>query len=152
MWLRRGVLRWLFPAVLALPLWLLVGWAIFSAGAGTLLSVLFVLAPAVFVGELVLALLIRLRPTVRQHRAASWRDVIAVVAWHGMVVALGCFIPASFGIAVVVAALVYAAAFWSSVVQLTGELRAVTHAGGAAPGAGRHDVFVVREAQPSTHD
>jgi len=32
--LRRLFLRWLFPAAFVLPLWLFVGWIVFSGGSG----------------------------------------------------------------------------------------------------------------------
>lgn len=147
MWLRRGLRRWLLPAALVLPLWLLVGWGIFSGGAGTLLSVLLILAPAVLVGELLIALLVRLRPSVRAARAVSWRDALGIVVWHGLIVAVGCFVSATFGVVVVIAALAYVVLFWSSAAQLVRELRGLV-----PPADTRDGVFVVHEVDGPRHD
>lgn len=123
MWLRRGFLRWMLPAAAALPLWLFVGWAVFSAGAWSFLGVFFVLAPSVLIGQLVLTLLVRLRPSVRVEGALSWRDVAGMSAWQAAVVASGCFAPHAFGVLLLVTVLVFVAAFWSSAAQLVREWR-----------------------------
>src|SRR5690349_9998248 len=49
MWLRRAFYGWLFPAAFLLPLWLLIGWAVFNAGGWAFLWVLFLAIPAVFI-------------------------------------------------------------------------------------------------------
>lgn len=151
MWVRRGFFRWLLPAAAALPLWLFVGGAVFGAGALSFLGVFFVLAPAVLVGQLVLTLVIRLRPLVRADRAVSWWDVLVVTAWQGTVVALGCFMLASYGALVLVSVLVYVVALWSSTAQLMREWRAVA-AAAQAPAADGHTggVYVIHEAPRAT--
>lgn len=90
MWVRRAFFRWLLPAAFLLPLWLLVGWIVFGASPWALLWV-FVSAPIVFVGQLVLSLLVRARGTVRATRAVSWADVAGFGAWHALIIALGVF-------------------------------------------------------------
>ncbi|AXA95704.1 MULTISPECIES: MFS transporter permease [unclassified Microbacterium] len=90
MWLRQTFFRWLIPAAFVLPLWLVVGWIVFGASPWALLWVL-LSAPIVFVWQLVLALLVRARGTVRAERAVSWTDAGLIGAWHVLVVALGVF-------------------------------------------------------------
>jgi len=123
MWLRRGFFRWLLPAALLLPLWLVVGWAVFSASGWALLGVLLIAAPSVLVGEIVAALLIRARPTVRRQRAVSWWDVLGITAWHALVIAFGCFIDVAFAPLLVLAILAFLGLFWSSLWQLWREAR-----------------------------
>lgn len=90
MWLRRAFFQWLIPAAIVLPLWLFVGWIISGASPWALLWVL-ISAPIVLVGQLVLALLVRARGTVRAERAVSWTDVALFGAWHALIVVLGLF-------------------------------------------------------------
>jgi hypothetical protein len=90
MWLRQTFFRWLIPAAFVLPLWLVVGWIVFGASPWALLWVL-LSAPIVFVWQLILALLVRARGTVRAERAVSWTDAGLIGAWHLLVVALGVF-------------------------------------------------------------
>ena len=75
MWLRRAYYGWMIPAAFVLPLWLFVGWIAFNAGAWALLWVLLMAIPSVLIGQLVLTLLVRARPTARSERAVSWWDV-----------------------------------------------------------------------------
>ena len=138
MWLRRGFFQWLFPAAIVLPAWLLIGWAVFNASGWAFLGILFIAAPAVLVGELVLALLIRARPAVRAQRAVSWWDVLGLTVWQALVVLFGCFIqPVSFAV-LTAAIIVFLAVFWSSLAQLwngaRGSLRRM------APGTGPADL------------
>ena len=95
MWLRRAFFRWLLPAAFLLPLWLLVGWGVFQGG-WAILWVLFIAIPSVFLGQLLLTLLTRSRPSVRADRAVSWWDVAGFTLWHGLTIAVGCFIPGVF--------------------------------------------------------
>lgn len=90
MWLRRAFFQWLIPAAFVLPLWLFVGWIVFGSSPWALLWV-FVSVPVVFIGQLVLALLVRARGTVRTERAVSWPDVALFGAWHALLIALGVF-------------------------------------------------------------
>jgi hypothetical protein len=142
MWLRRAFFHWLIPAAFVLPVWLLVGWGVFQGGAGPFLWVLFIAVPSVFLGQLLLTLLVRARPTVRAQRAVSWWDVAGFGLWHVLTVAVGFFGPwfaPLLGGAIVVAI----ALFWLSLWQLWSEARFGTvrivsrysTVGGAATGA-----------------
>lgn len=96
MWLRRAFYWWLFPATIVLPLWLLIGWGVFQAGGWVFLWVLFVAIPSVLIGQLLLALLVRARPSVRANAAVSWLDVAGFTVWHVLIIFVGCFIEAWF--------------------------------------------------------
>lgn len=98
--IRRFMFRWLLPAAFVLPLWLVVGWAVFNAASApwALLPVLLIFAPAVFFGQLVATLLTRVRPSVREDRAVSWADVGAFAAWHLLTIAVGFYNERTFAI------------------------------------------------------
>ncbi|QDZ14090.1 MFS transporter permease [Humibacter ginsenosidimutans] len=121
MMLRRALLRWQLIAIPVLPLWLLIGWGIFGAGAAGFF-LLFLGAGVLFVFLGVLAGLTRLRPGVREERAVGWWDAVATVAFHLAVIGLGCFGPTgvAFGVATVLFGL---ATFWLTVWELLGEWR-----------------------------
>ncbi|MDQ1136904.1 hypothetical protein QE410_001703 [Microbacterium sp. SORGH_AS 1204] len=121
--LRRLFLRWLFPAAFVLPLWLFVGWIVFSGGSGWALLWLFVAVPAVFVSQLVLVLLIRGRASVRETRAVSWRDLAGVGVWQLVIVALGVFDSRVFFPLLVLSIVGALLLFWSSLAQLWNEAR-----------------------------
>ena len=134
--LRRLFLHWLFPAAFLLPLWRFVGWIVFSGGSGWALLWLFVAMPAVFVSEIVLALLIRARASVRQTRAVSWRDAAGLGLWHVVIVALGLFDSRVFFPLLVLSVVGAMVLFWSSLAQLWNEARAavtVLHATDGTP-------------------
>ncbi|MDQ1084005.1 MULTISPECIES: MFS transporter permease [Microbacterium] len=121
--LRRLFLRWLFPAAFVLPLWLFVGWIVFSGGSGWALLWLLVAVPAVFVSQVLLALLIRARASVRETRAVSWRDLAGVGVWHLVIVALGLFDSRVFFPLLVLSIVGALLLFWSSLAQLWNEAR-----------------------------
>lgn len=153
MWLRRGFFGWLFPAAVLLPIWLLIGWAIFSASGWAFLGVLFIAGPAVLIGELVVALLIRARPTVRARRAVSWWDVLGIAVWHVLVIAFGCYPQAVFVPVLILAVAAFLGTFWSSVAQLVGELRLAAGrytSAAAGPGSTGPEVIVVTETPRSS--
>ncbi|WP_232711612.1 MFS transporter permease [Microbacterium lacus] len=142
MWLRRAFFHWLIPAAFLLPIWLLVGWGVFQGGAGPFLWVLFIAVPSVFLGQLLLTLLVRARPTVRAQRAVSWWDVAGFALWHALTIAVGFFGP-WFAPLLVGAIIVAVALFWLSLWQLWSEarsgtgrvvLRYSTASGGVTPG------------------
>ncbi|UOE45362.1 hypothetical protein [Agromyces larvae] len=116
---RRVFLRWLFIAPVVLPLWMVVGWAIFGAGGWSTLG-LVITIPAAFLALLVIAVLVNARPTVRAERAVSWTDVGVIGAWHLLLVAAGCYGAAAllFGVLALFAAV---AAFWASIWQLVAD-------------------------------
>jgi hypothetical protein len=119
MLIRRLFYRWQFLAVVVLPLWLVIGWAVFGAGGwGTLGLVITV--PASFLTLLVIALLVNARPTVRSERAASWTDVGVLGAWQLAIVGTGFYAAGSpaFGVLAVVGAV---AAFWVTIWQLVAD-------------------------------
>lgn len=121
--LRRLFLRWLFPAAFVLPLWLFVGWIVFSEGSGWALLWLFVAVPAVFVSQLLLTLVIRARTSVRETRAVSWRDLAGLGAWHVVIIALGVFDARVFFPLLVLSVVGALLLFWSSLAQLWNEAR-----------------------------
>lgn len=123
MWLRRAFFLWLFPAAFVLPLWLLVGWGVFNAGGWAFLWLLFIAIPSVFVGQLLLTLLVRARPTVRAERAVSWWDVLGFTVWHGLTIAVGFYVESFFAVALVLAIVAGLALFWLSLWQLWNEAR-----------------------------
>jgi hypothetical protein len=71
--LRRALHRWQPVAVVVLPAWLLVGWALFGTGGWELLLVV-IAAGALGVGLLVALGLVRARRSVRESRAVSALD------------------------------------------------------------------------------
>ncbi|MGN7967955.1 MFS transporter permease [Microbacterium sp. 22296] len=123
--LRRLFLRWLFPAAFVLPLWLFVGWIVFSGGSGWALLWLFVAVPAVFVSQLLLSLVIRARASVRETRAVSWRDLAGLGVWHLVIIALGLFDSRVFFPLLVLSIVGALLLFWSSLAQLWNEARGV---------------------------
>jgi hypothetical protein len=119
MLIRRGFLWWLIAAAVVLPIWLGVGWIAFGQGGWGTLG-LVVTIPIAFITLGAIALLVRIRPTVRAQRAASWMDVGIVGALHAAVIGLGFYgdTGAFFGVMAILLAM---AAFWSSVWQLVSD-------------------------------
>ncbi|MFS0852230.1 MFS transporter permease [Microbacterium sp. 179-I 3D4 NHS] len=122
MWLRQALFRWLLPAAFLLPLWLVVGWAVFQGG-WAILWVLFIAVPSVFLGQLLLTVLTRSRPSVRAERAVSWWDVAGFTAWHGLTIAVGCFIDGAFPWLLTGAVVIGIALIWLQVWQLWNEAK-----------------------------
>ena len=155
MMLRRALLRWQLIAIPVLPLWLLVGWGVFGAGAGGFF-LLFLGSVVLFVFLAVLAGLTRLRPTVRTKRALGGWDAVATAAFHLAVIGLGFFgvTGVAFGAATVLLGL---ATFWLTLWELLGDWRTRMSAAAAqasvrpnpAPGYRRPpedgDVIIVHE-------
>ncbi|GAB3599514.1 hypothetical protein GCM10027408_21110 [Microbacterium tumbae] len=162
--MRQAFFRWLFPAAFVLPLWLLVGWGVFNAGGWAFLGTIFIAIPSVLLGQLVLTLLVRSRPSVRVSRAVSWWDVAGFSLWHVLTILVGCYPQAWFGWALAGAIVVAIALFWLSLWQLwneargTGGIRMATASWRApvadeAPGGEDvgGEVFVIRE-KPASDD
>lgn len=122
MWLRQAFFRWLLPSAFVLPLWLLVGWGVFQGG-WAILWVLLIAMPSVFIGQLLLTLLTRSRPSVRAERAVSWWDVAGFALWHGLTIAVGFFIDGAFGWLLAAAIVVGIALVWLQLWQLWNEAR-----------------------------
>ncbi|MFF2369592.1 hypothetical protein [Agromyces sp. NPDC058110] len=140
---RRIFLRWIQAATIVLPVWLVVGWAVFGGGGWGTLG-LIITVPVTFLSLAVIALLTSMRPTVRETRAVSWVDVGILGGWHAAIIGFGFSGPpmASFAVLSIALALV---AFWYAIVQLVrdgakrmqeqmAEYERVARAG-AAPGA-----------------
>ncbi|MFT4230862.1 MAG: MFS transporter permease [Microbacterium sp.] len=123
MWLRRTFFAWLIPAAFVLPAWLLIGWAVFDAGALGFLWVLFLAIPSVLVGQLAFALLVRARGTVRASRAVSWADVAGFALWHALTIALGFFNAASWVALLIFAIVAGLGLFWFLLWELVREAR-----------------------------
>lgn len=123
MWLRRAFYGWMIPAAFLLPLWLFVGWIVFNAGAWALVWVLFLAVPSVLIGQLVLTLLVRARPTARAERAVSWWDVGGVATWNLLTIALGFFNQAWWLPVFLLTVVVGLALFWMMLWQLWREAR-----------------------------
>ncbi len=160
MWLREAFFRWLLPAAFLLPIWLLVGWGVFNAGGWAFLWVLFIAIPSVFFGQLILTLLVRSRPSVRDTRAVSWWDVVGFALWHVLTIAVGCYPQNWFPLLLAAAILVAVLLFWSTLRQLWSEskasttgIRFTTVAGAGAPQPERSrshsEVFIIEETPPS---
>jgi hypothetical protein len=146
MWLRRGFFGWLIPAAFVLPLWLLVGWAIFNAGGRAFLWVLFLAIPGVFLWQLLLTLLVRARGTVRAHRAVSWWDVLGFATWHALVISLGFFHESWWAPLMVIAILVGVALFWLELWQLWSEAKPSRFLMRSAEGV----AFIPAQTEPQT--
>lgn len=157
MWLRQAFFRWLLPAAVVLPLWLVIGWAVFQGG-WAILWVLLMAVPSVFLGQLLLTLLTRSRPSVRAERAVSWWDVAGFGLWHALTIAVGFFPDGAFGWVLTAAIIVGIALFWLQLRQLWNEAKGsgvrlretitwstIPAAEPAAPPTTAHPVIVVRE-------
>jgi hypothetical protein len=108
--LRRALFAWQFAAAAVLPLWLLLGYAIWGASLGGFVSVV-LLAPIVLVVEIALALLFSARARVRRERGLDLPAVAVLTAFQIGVLGFGFFGPASawFGLLAAVAAI---GGFW----------------------------------------
>lgn len=107
---RRALFAWQFAAAAVLPLWLLLGYAIWGASVGGFLSVV-LLVPVVLVVELALAVLFSARAGIRRERALDLPAVAVLTAFQIGVIGLGFFGAASawFGLLAAVAAI---GGFW----------------------------------------
>jgi len=118
----------MFPAAVVLPGWLLIGWGVSGAGGWAFLWVLFIAIPSVFIGQIVLTLLQRARPSARETQMASWWDVLGFGVWHALTIAVGFYPQTWFPLLLTGAIAVALALFWLMLRQLWGE------AGTAGPG------------------
>lgn len=158
--IRKAFYWWLFPAAVILPVWLLIGWAVFGSGGWTLLGLL-ILCPVIFLSQLAVAGIIVARRSVRESRAVSWYDVAFLTAWHAAIVAFGCFVPGATSFYAVMGIILALVAFWVSLGELVAETRTrvrrtfeayervaagTPHAGGPNGGyAPDAEIFVVEE-------
>ncbi|GAA2025446.1 hypothetical protein GCM10009819_05580 [Agromyces tropicus] len=119
MLIRRGFYRWQFAAAVVLPLWLLIGYAIFGSSGWGVLGLMFA-TPIAFITLGVVALIVAARPDVRQDRAVAWSDVAVLGVWHLLIIGAGFYGPA--GITLAVLAMVGAiVAFWYAVWRLVSD-------------------------------
>lgn len=116
--MRRLMYRWLLPAAVVLPAVLFIGWIVFSRDGWALLPTVLIFIPSVFVGQLVLALLVRSRTSVRESKAVSWPDVGAFAAWHLLTVLVAWFSSPAFGITLTLAIIAGLGTFWLVVWEL----------------------------------
>ena len=121
--LRRLFLRWMLPAVFLLPLWLFVGWVVFSGGSAWALLWVFIAVPAVFVTQLIFSFLVRGRAVVRVDGAMTWADVGVFGAWHLVVIALGFFDARSFFPLLLLSVVGAVGLLWWSLMQLWRDAR-----------------------------
>ncbi len=121
--LRRLFSRWMYPAAFVLPLWLFVGWIVFSQGSAWALLWVFIAVPAVFVTQMVLAFLTRARASVRTLGAMSWGDIGLFGAWHLVIVALGFFDARAFVPLLLLSMAGAVGLFWWSLSRLWSEAR-----------------------------
>ena len=119
MLIRRVFRRWQYLAIVVLPVWLAVGWAIFGGGGWGTLGLVFAV-PIAFISLGVVALLVNVRPTVREEQAVSWIDAGVIGAWHASIIGIG-FYGASASLFGVLAILLAIAAFWVAIWQLVGD-------------------------------
>ncbi|GAB3122614.1 hypothetical protein [Glaciibacter psychrotolerans] len=114
--IRRAFFFWQFIAVLALPLWLVVGWPIFGGGGWQVFGV-FLGAVGLGVGLLIVSLLVYARKEVRTDRAVSWLDVGVLSLWHATIIAVG-FYPSSASWLATVMVVLGLAALWCALGEL----------------------------------
>ena len=120
--LRRAFFAWQFAAAAVLPLWLLLGYAVWGSSIGGFFSIVLI-APVVFVVELALAALFSARAGIRQQRALDLPAVAVLAAFQIGVIGVGLFGPATawFGLLATVAAV---GGFWLGATLLVRDLRA----------------------------
>ena len=108
--LRRAFFVWQFAAAAVLPVWLLIGYAIWGGAAGGVLGVA-LLAPLVLVVELGLAVLFSARRGVRRSRTLDLPSIGVLGAYQAGVLGFGFFGPATPWFAVL-AAVAAIGGFW----------------------------------------
>ncbi|WP_104084350.1 MFS transporter [Cryobacterium sp. Y11] len=119
--IRRAFYHWQFIAAGALPLWLLVGSAIFGSGAWAVLGIFFA-AVLIGFGLLLVALLFYARKEVREARALSYADVGVLALWHALIIAVPLSTDAAGWLSVLVI-IGGIAVFWFAVWELFGSAK-----------------------------
>ncbi|MGN6742628.1 MAG: hypothetical protein ACTHJL_04940 [Amnibacterium sp.] len=133
--LRRAAFVWQFAAAAVLPLWLLVGYALWGAGVGGFLGIA-LLAPLAIVALLGLAVLVAARGAVRRTRMLGGADAAVLAVLTLALVGFGFFGPATawFGVLAVAAVLGgYWLAGWELVTDVRTRMRQTLAAFGLAP-------------------
>jgi hypothetical protein len=119
--IRRAFFVWQFAAAVVLPLWVLLGYALWGGGAGGLVAVT-LLTPLLVIAQLGLAALLSARASVRRARALGWADVAVIAVLSLAVVGLGFFGPAMTWFAVLAVAAVLGG-YWLAIAELVTEVR-----------------------------
>jgi hypothetical protein len=144
MLIRRAFYRWQFIAAIALPVWLLLGYAIFGSSGWGVIGLMFA-TPIAFISLGLVALIVAARPDVRRLKAVDWADVAVLGVWHLLIIAAGFYGPT--GITFAILAMIGAiGAFWYAVWRLLSdgarrmratmeEYERIAYSGGT-PGAG----------------
>jgi hypothetical protein len=117
--IRRAFYRWQFVAAVVLPVWLLIGYAIFGSSGWGVIGLMFA-APVAFITLGVVALIVAARPDVRMAKAVDWADAAVLGTWHLLIIAAGFYGPTGVTFAVL-SMLGAIAAFWYAVWRLLGE-------------------------------
>jgi hypothetical protein len=120
--IRKAFYRWLLPSAVVLPVWLLIGWAIFHPSGWAFVGLL-VMCPVLFIALLAVGGIITARKSVRDAKAVSWYDVGILAAWHVAIIVFGCFLPGVSSWLAVLGVLLGLGAFWVSLWQLVTEAR-----------------------------
>ena len=125
--IRRAAFVWQFAAVVVLPLWLLIGYAIWGAGLGGFLGIS-LLAPLLVVAQLALAALFTARGSVRRPRMLGLADTAVLAVVTVAVAGFGFFTPITpwFGVLAVAGVL---GGFWLGGSELVTEIRPAIDAG-----------------------
>ncbi|MEJ3404221.1 MFS transporter [Rathayibacter sp. YIM 133350] len=160
--IRRAFYYALFPAVVVLPAWTLIGWGIFGHGGWALLG-LIIAAPVMAIALAVVALLVFARPQVRRERAVSWMDAAYLAVWYACLIAFG-FLGETATLFAVLGVAAALTAFWLSLSQLyragvkgVRDTMAAFERQAAAPATqqavirhadGEDEVIIVREVKP----
>jgi hypothetical protein len=118
--LRRALFWAQFGMAVALPVWVLVSRGIVADGIGWQLVIYLVLAPVLFIAlGLVVALTVA-RKRVRETRAVSWRDAVALLVTWAAIFTYGLF---AFPLLAVIVVLAVVALFWLVTWELVTETR-----------------------------
>lgn len=124
--LRRAFFLWQFIAAAVLPIWLLIGYAVWGSSVAGLLGVVLVI-PLVMIAEIALALLFSARHRIRASRALDGPAIGFLGAFQLGVVGFGFFGPGSawFGVLAAAAAI---GGIWAGSRLLVRDLRAKVRA------------------------
>lgn len=148
--IRRIFLRWMFLAVVVLPIWPLIGWGVFGGGGWDFVGLL-ISMPILFVVLLIVSLIFYARSSVRASRELAWGDIGVLSVWHASIIGFGFFGPTMTWFAVL-GVLAGIAALWYGLWQLVRETAARSKAAmaeferlaqqGGTPGFGQPGGFI----------
>ncbi|MHC2185013.1 hypothetical protein ACVLV4_000643 [Rathayibacter agropyri] len=120
---RRAFGSWQFPAAIALPLWILLGYGLFGGSSGWTVLGLVIALPILSVALAVVASIVAFRVTVRPTRTPEWSDVAVVGAWHVSLVAFG-FVPPGWAALGLLSVVLGVGALWYSTWRFLSDARA----------------------------